>query len=566
MTGAKLFRLCVVSVNILAQPAGSGAISGTVVEAASGDPVRKAIVTVTWHGTPRSWATTRTDGSGKFSFEGLPAGKYDLTANKFGLGTATYGTTSVRQLGDQITLADGEIHADIKLWFLRSASISGRVVDSEGEPVSGANLTLLRPSRQFGERILANAQGASTNDRGEFKITGLDPGQYYLRCIPNGGGQFSNYNYIVYYSNGREQLPREMMVPQYYGGARDSKDAAPVILRGGDALTGIDFHLTAERPAMISGRVTGVPALDPPADASLTPPVIRKRRVFLANEQGVMVTAAPAEDNFPGGNSEAARAPDYHFEMPGNIPGSYRVEAMVRVKDKNYYASQLVDAHEGVNEVLLTMSPSVEVKGHLKVEGPAANPVEGFTVMLGGAGPRSRRENFSSPVKKDGSFAIQDVPPGEWVLTVNGGSSTFEKSVRLGDKDLLYKRVEITPGLDAPLNIVISSNTATVSGAIDAGGRRAGILLAPVGTLHTFARFYYSVTADDDGKFKLNGIAPGKYKIFALQKINPASYRNPESADVLDALGEELEVPEGAKVESHPKLIPEEKAKEILKP
>lgn len=67
----------------------------------------------------------------------------------------------------------------------------------------------------------------------------------------------------------------------------------------------------------------------------------------------------------------------------------------------------------------------------------------------------------------------------------------------------------------------------------------------------------------------MNAVAPGKYKIFALEKIATASYRNPESGDILDAvkdLGQDVEVPEGAKIESHPKLIPEERAKEILKP
>jgi hypothetical protein len=46
MPGAKLFLLCVVCVNIFAQPAGRGVISGTVIDAATGDPVRKAIVKV----------------------------------------------------------------------------------------------------------------------------------------------------------------------------------------------------------------------------------------------------------------------------------------------------------------------------------------------------------------------------------------------------------------------------------------------------------------------------------------------------------------------------------------
>ena len=306
MPGARLFLLCL-CVNSFAQPAGRGVISGSVVDAATGDPVRKAIVTVTWHGTPRSWATLRTDGSGKFSFEGLPAGKYDLHANKSGLGTAIYGAASVRELGDLLTLGDGEIHGDIKLRFLRSASISGRVVDSEGEPVAGANVTLLRPSREFGERVLMNQLGASTNDRGEFKISGVQLGQYYLRCIPTGGAFVGS---LVYTSPGVEPGRREMMVPQYYGGTRDSKDAAPLIVRSGDALTGIDFHLTAERPATISGRVTGVPALDPP---TVTQPVGRGFRRFRDGNRAVTVSIissiSPNEKKRLKYNSWRARLP-----------------------------------------------------------------------------------------------------------------------------------------------------------------------------------------------------------------------------------------------------------------
>ncbi len=557
----KLCLLCVVCVNTFAQPAGRGVISGTVIEASSGDAVRKAVVTATWHGTPRAWATTRTDGSGKFTFEGLPAGKYDLRAVKQGLGTAIYGANSVREIGDVITLGDGETHGDVKLRFLRSGTISGRVVDPDGEPVANANVTLLRPGRNLGERIFANAQGTNTNDRGEYKLTGLDPGEYYLRCHPN------NQRFMA------EQGPHEIVVPQYYGGALESKDASPLILRGGDVLNGIDFRLAAEHAATLTGRVTGVPQLDPPAEPQ---PVggafIRNGRHFGGGGQAVGIELIPADNNQMGwgGGGAGAQGPDYKFEMAEIVPGRYRIQANIRAKDKTYYASQLIDVHQGTNDIVLAMAPAVEVKGHLKVEGSVSHPGESFMVMLNMPGFGGRGGNYSSPVKKDGSFTIEDVPPGEWLLNINPNQAgIFEKSVRLGDKDFLFKRVEIPPGLDVPLNIVLSSNTAVVSGEIDSGGadsKRAGILLAPVGKLHTLARFYYAALSDDNGKFKLNAVAPGKYKIFALEKIATASYRNPESADLLDAMGEELEVTEGAKVELHPKLIPEEKAKEILKP
>ena len=80
-----------------AQPTGIGVISGTVVDAESGVPIRKAIVTLTLEGTPRRWATARTDSSGHFVFEALPAGKYDLGASKGNEGRAVYGANSLRE-------------------------------------------------------------------------------------------------------------------------------------------------------------------------------------------------------------------------------------------------------------------------------------------------------------------------------------------------------------------------------------------------------------------------------------------------------------------------------------
>jgi hypothetical protein len=331
----------------------------------------------------------------------------------------------------------------------------------------------------------------------------------------------------------------------------------------------------AEHPATISGRVTGVPPLDPPAEPTsevYNGPIMGRGMHSGGGGQAVSIDLSPADDNqmFWGASGTAAQGPEYRFEMPQNVPGRYHIRASVQAKDKTYYASQMVDAHAGANEIVLSMLPAVEVKGQLKVEGPVAHPVEGFTVVLNAAGAAPWRQSYSSAVKKDGTFAIQDVPPGEWTLNINPNpGGMFDKSVLLGDKDFLYKRIEIPAGSNAPLKIVVSSNMATVEGEVQAEGadsKRAGILIAPVGRLHALLRFYYSVLADDSGKFKVSGVAPGKYKVFALEKIAPGAFRDPESADVLDALGEELEVAEGAKVQSHPKLIPGDKAKEMLKP
>jgi Carboxypeptidase regulatory-like domain len=568
-----------------AQSSGTGVISGTVIDSRSGDPVRRATVTVTWQGTPRSWATTRTDGSGKFVFEGLPAGKYDLRATKQGLGTATYGANSIRELGDLITLSVGEARRDLKLRFIHSASISGRVIDREGDPVQNVDVSLLRASRNLGERVLVNYRGSNSNDRGEYKISSIDPGDYYVLCKPN----------VQRFGVG---ITPEILVQQYFGGGRDPKDAMLLSVRGGEVLNGIDFHLMTEHAAKITGRVVGVPQLELPEIPTAQPNgrvvangLIRVTRP--GQGQQIMLELSPADTNQPSFTQNRGIAgPDYQFELPDLAPGRYRLQASVRAKEKMYYASQIVDAGPGTTDVILTMAAGVDIKGHLTSEGPRARSADNFTVALAPPPNSGRsREQHSAHVGKEGNFTIENVPPGEWMLNINPGAGSpnlgssiqgapnvaaanqgtamFDKSVRLGDKDYLFKRLEIPAGLDAPLNIVISSNTSIVEGEVDAGdadSKRAAIILGPVGALHNLTRFYYGVLADDTGKFKINGVAPGRYKIFALEKIAVASYRNPESVELLDALGEEIEIPEGDKVQAHPKLIPQEKAREILKP
>jgi hypothetical protein len=162
----------------------AGVISGTVVEASNNDPVRKAIVTLTLQGTPLEWATTRTDSSGAFRFETLPVGTYDLRAAKEEVGAAIYGAASLHQPGDPIKLDDGETRAGVTLRFVRSAAISGRVLDSAGDPASGMIVTLLIPTHNPGGRVLTRYRRAEADDHGDYRIDGVAPGQYYLHASP----------------------------------------------------------------------------------------------------------------------------------------------------------------------------------------------------------------------------------------------------------------------------------------------------------------------------------------------------------------------------------------------
>ena len=544
MPGARALLLFFAAGYAFGQSAGTGVIGGVVVDNASGDPVRKAIVTVTWHGEPRSWATTRTGSDGRFRVEGLPAGNYDVRALKPGVGSAAYGADRIGETGEVIALENGQKRDDLVVRFVHSGSIAGRVVDSEGDPV-GAAVTLYRQSRNLGEKVLVRAGNAQANERGEFKLSNVQAAHYYLSA-----------------SAGRQNGNLSMMIDSaYYGDKKDWRESTMVAVRDGESLTGIDFHLPKQVTVELHGHVRGLPPPDPVLPANLGV----KRMPVLIDGGRAQVSVYRIDGPMPFNMGIGASGPDAQFSV--SLPaGRYRLEANDMAAGKMRYAgSQVIDVQPGIGDVDVVVAPVGDLKGHVKIEGGTAQQLSSIQITLRRI-PGEASRALNAHAAADGSFTIDQVPPGEWALNLAPmPRGSYLKSATFGEKDVRFEKFMVETGSDAALSIVISMNTASIHGQVSG---RAGILLAPTGKYHDLARFYFSVGAGDDGNFKMMGIAPGRYKVFALERMGAANFRSPEAADALDALSkggaEEIEVAEGASLEVHPKVIPFERLKEVL--
>jgi uncharacterized protein (DUF2141 family) len=544
-----LLAIAVVASIAVGQEAGHTVISGTVVEASTGEPVRKAIVTLTLQGAPRRWATARTDSSGQFTFAGLPAGKYDLRATMQDVGTAWgsgaillveggdyiapqsyapvyYGSTGSGKIPELISLGEGETRGGLKLLFIRPGNITGHVFEPDGHPAANVSVTVLS-----GKRAQVNLRRDITDDSGEYQFIGLDPGDYYLLATPQNQGARPQGN-----GNG-------LLTPQYYGGGREQRDSTVLHVRGGESLTGADFHLRAKQPHTIHGHLTGVPVLAP-------------------EREEVLIRL--------GSRAYLAHGPDYSFDFSNLLEGVYRVETRVNVGNQVWAASQPVDTRTAGDDVILPLAPPIDIKGQLRIEGEAEQAKAAVEVRL--VRENSNDVPIAAKPGADGGFILKQVLAGEWVLNwvLNVDklpADAFLKSASLGDQDVRFKPFTIGPGSTGPLNIVISTRTAQLAGEVEAGGgdpKRAGIVLAPIGPFHNLTRFYYGAVSDDSGKFQIANLAPGKYRIFALEKLAPQPFRNPEAADQLGDLGTEIELMEGAELTVHPKLILAGRAREAM--
>ena len=248
--------------------------------------------------------------------------RYYLRANKAGAGVAIYGANSSRETGENITLADGETRENLKLRFIRSASIEGSVAGPDGDPAINAPVILLRNTRSNGRLVLARFGGVQTDDRGQYRLTNVPPGNTYVFADTPG-----------------PQIPgaEQLVSGQLYGGAHDPKDATALSVHDGDRLRGIDFALTAETPVRIRVHVTGVPQQNPP-EAQPTPTGFRQGMYppGLVQISIQPVTTVPA--GFSNRRFMVAQAADSVDSGPLQ-PAEYQVRANLTIDDKAYSSS-----------------------------------------------------------------------------------------------------------------------------------------------------------------------------------------------------------------------------------
>src|SRR4030095_7246672 len=93
------------------------------------------------------------------------------------------------------TVAAGQALDDISIVLQKGAVISGKVLDQKGEPVTDARVMALRRITPPGAStapprlIPAPMQGPQqTNDIGEYRVSGLPPGEYFLAASPRNMG------------------------------------------------------------------------------------------------------------------------------------------------------------------------------------------------------------------------------------------------------------------------------------------------------------------------------------------------------------------------------------------
>jgi hypothetical protein len=223
-------------------------IAGTVVSKTDGHPLTRARVTVRDTKDPQKFESQVTADDGKFSFTGVPAGKYSLTGARRGFITASY--DQHEQFSTAIvTGADLDTEA-LVLRLAPAAVISGKILDESGEPVRQASVMLYFDDHSSGVDQIRQARGAQTDDQGAYEIPSLSPGTYFLSASakpwyalhpqsdPAGSRRKGS-------PEATANFDRSLDVAYpltYYPDVTDADSAAPIPIRGGEHVQ-VEIHL-----------------------------------------------------------------------------------------------------------------------------------------------------------------------------------------------------------------------------------------------------------------------------------------------------------------------------------
>jgi hypothetical protein len=501
-------------------------VEGTVFAASSGAPLARAEVLIRKSDMSSSAVAATTDGNGHYVTENIEPGRYFVTAQHQAYVPQMYGQSKRNHEGTTLLLESGmKLHA-IDFRLFHTGVISGKVLEESGEVVPGATINALRPGYIEGERRpVSGAPPTQTNDLGEYRIYNLVPDRYYVAV----SGEDPDRTVI---NRTKNAAPDERYVPTLYPSVSDIDHATLIDVPPGREVQGIDIVVSKSRTFHIRGEIAGFDATD------------QYNRVQLQSAGSWEISARASES-----------APDRQgkFQFTGVTPGSYTISATLFGKDKFLTGSRLVQVQDSdLDNVKLVPSDGV-LRGQLRADGPSKGDLGKLRVRLVGSLPSD------ATVLTDGSFMFRGIDQSRYRIDKVGAEDFYIKSVRIAGQELTDGVLDLS-GDQQPSGIlqVVLAPGGRIDGVVteenDAASNSVVVLVPELRDRHVSARFK-NTTTDQNGQFALRGIAPGKYKLFAWDDIEPGIWWNPEFLSHYEHEGEEVTIEESAHVSARLHLI-----------
>jgi protocatechuate 3,4-dioxygenase beta subunit len=486
-------------------------VSGTVVKEPGSQPLKKAILTLITdkQGEARTY-TIQTDADGRFAIENVQPGSYQLLIEKTGF--VVINSRKHKLETRALTLAPGQHVDDLRLTMLMTSTIFGKVVDEDGDPLANAQVSAFR--KRYGKSQWEQSSSERTNDLGEYRLSGLFPGRYYLSATP--APDYRSFTHVQ--STGAEENADSDLrqVTTFYPNTPDRNQASPIELRSGDELP-INFTMVPSHTYTVRGVIL---SLSPGNKAAV---------VLNAPEFELVFSAAEADKNG-------------RFELKGVAPGSYNLTAFTTGSDgPPTTAHQHIDVVSGdVNDVRLAPARLGKISGQVLTDTHKnlaqcfvwLRPLDNDDHHLDYK-PFGEDSNPGTRANPDGTFELKELLPGKYLVEVTFEADSrayYVHSVRFNGSpaDAGF----IINGADGSLLVTLSPDSAELKGsALDEHDKPiadATVVLVPDDPFRKAVSRYGKARTDQTGRFTIRRITPGSYTLYAWQDLDGEPYLDPD--------------------------------------
>ncbi len=509
---------------------------------------------------------TRTDADGRFRFEAIPDGTWEVV-----LGDDDWRIAR----SEQLELKGGMAVADIVLLADPGLEVAGRIEDEAGQPVAGATVYASRPTSFTDTSAAMDGRyrdSVNTDTDGAFRIGGLEEGKLVLRARASGfsaikqdatagdlhvlmtlsplttvsgivvslvdGEPVSDFRVSLLPAGGLFDLANmekmqermgSMKSARVFRGREDGTFTLEDVEPGDYDLTvsSAGFGTTLHGGLEVGAAGTrGLVVMLPP-EATLSGSVVSARDGHPV--EGASVSTAKRgmlsalTENLVGTGPESTTDKAGHFEL-GGLSGNAAVNLTVRHDSFRELAVPELVLVPGESRDLGALALSAGSAVHGRVLDATGRPVPDVVVMASSTSGASIKRSASD---SEGLYRVEGLAPGAYTVM----RMDFTMSVGKGNpadmmKDMVFRTVTLVDNEDKELDLAPKGTEGTrLTGRVAASdGPVNGAMLSLIPEQGGMTSMQFS-GCDKDGRYEIAGIAPGRYvlQVSVVDTSNAAS-------------------------------------------
>jgi hypothetical protein len=395
------------------------------------------------------------------------------------------------------------------------AVIYGRITGADGEPIENLQVRVFVSRIVNGRKHWEQHGGQPTDDEGQFRIAELPPGTFYIKAGPSAQPLLRA---------GNPQKPAEGYPVTFYPGARELDTAAPIPVEPGRQYRA-DFSMQPAPIYKVSGTVAGIPSGPN------------------GNPMGVGIQFLGRDGEGVGAGMRFNPQTGV-FKADAVPPGSYIVTADSQdpVNRRQLTARMPLTVNGDVAGVHLVLGPAMSIPVNVRTE--STNPAMETNRVVTNLGSQQPPVNLMFEGKDIGvvnqnawasfegspgnqTLVVRNVQAGTYRADISPNGPWYVESARCGSVDLMREDLQIAfSGSVEPIEIVMRDDASALRGAVSSNGQPAAavILLIPA----TAPRLTKLAFTQQDGTFIFGSLAPGDYRVLALDRADDLEYAEPD--------------------------------------